>query len=232
MKVTSRPRPKQTFRTRRPRRPPGVRSRDRSRRAEQENHGNNANVPFVEMMPGERRDHRAGHLIHLTTAHFHLRFHSVGWADALESISPFERSVCTTHSFSGSSLCALAAWWQVGRAIQGNSLSFLYSIEWPLIGVLGIRRLVLAVEHREGLEHKERARREYEEKMRADALKRRATGRRPRGGRPLARRLQRSPGTAVPDAQETTLGSLVDGTFRRYRAMSYITGTNAASSSS
>ena len=35
-------------------------------------------------------------------------------------------------------MCALAAWWQVGRAIQGNSLSFLYSIEWPLFAILGL----------------------------------------------------------------------------------------------
>jgi len=34
--------------------------------------------------------------------------------------------------------CVAASIWQVGRAIQGNSLSFLYSIEWPLFTVLGI----------------------------------------------------------------------------------------------
>jgi DNA-binding transcriptional regulator of glucitol operon len=66
-------------------------------------------------------------------------------------------------------LCALAAWWQVGRAIQGNSLSFLYAIEWPLIGVLGIVGWYSMLNTEKVSEHKERARREYEEKMRADA---------------------------------------------------------------
>jgi hypothetical protein len=66
-------------------------------------------------------------------------------------------------------MCALAAWWQVGRAIQGNSLSFLYSIEWPVIGVLGILGWYSMLNMEKVTEHKERARREYEEKMRADA---------------------------------------------------------------
>jgi DNA-binding transcriptional regulator of glucitol operon len=66
-------------------------------------------------------------------------------------------------------LCALAAWWQVGRAIQGNSLSFLYAIEWPLIGVLGIVGWYSMLNMEKVSEYKEKARREYEEKMRAEA---------------------------------------------------------------
>jgi DNA-binding transcriptional regulator of glucitol operon len=66
--------------------------------------------------------------------------------------------------------CALAAWWQVGRAIQGNQLSYLYSIEWPVIGVLGILGWYSLLNQEKVSEHKEKARREYEEKMRADAL--------------------------------------------------------------
>lgn len=66
-------------------------------------------------------------------------------------------------------MCASAAWWQVGRAIQGNSLSFLYSIEWPVIGVLGILGWYSMLNMEKVSEHKEQARREYEEKMRADA---------------------------------------------------------------
>jgi hypothetical protein len=34
--------------------------------------------------------------------------------------------------------CALAAWWQVGRAIQGNQFSYLYAVEWPVFGGAGI----------------------------------------------------------------------------------------------
>ena len=32
--------------------------------------------------------------------------------------------------------CALAAWWQVHRAQDGNDLSYLYSVMWPLFGLL------------------------------------------------------------------------------------------------
>ncbi|HEY1825748.1 MAG TPA: hypothetical protein VGG21_07295 [Acidimicrobiales bacterium] len=66
-------------------------------------------------------------------------------------------------------LCALAAWWQVGRAVQGNALSFLYSIEWPLIGILGIVGWYSMLNMEKVSEHKEQARREYEERMRAEA---------------------------------------------------------------
>jgi hypothetical protein len=34
--------------------------------------------------------------------------------------------------------CAVAAWWQIHRAADGNQLSYLYSVMWPVFGVLGI----------------------------------------------------------------------------------------------
>jgi len=34
--------------------------------------------------------------------------------------------------------CVLAAWWQVGRAIQGNQYSYLYAVEWPVFAVAGV----------------------------------------------------------------------------------------------
>ena len=34
--------------------------------------------------------------------------------------------------------CALGAWWQITRAEDGNGLSYLYSVEWPLFAVLGL----------------------------------------------------------------------------------------------
>jgi DNA-binding transcriptional regulator of glucitol operon len=34
--------------------------------------------------------------------------------------------------------CALAAWWQVNRAEDGNQLSYLYSVMWPAFGILAI----------------------------------------------------------------------------------------------
>ncbi len=71
-------------------------------------------------------------------------------------------------------LCALAAWWQVGRAVQGNSLSYLYSVEWPVIGVMGILGWWNMLHMDKVTESKERSRREYEEKMRAEAQAARA----------------------------------------------------------
>ena len=30
--------------------------------------------------------------------------------------------------------CAVAAWWQINRAADGNQLSYLYSVMWPVFG--------------------------------------------------------------------------------------------------
>jgi hypothetical protein len=34
--------------------------------------------------------------------------------------------------------CALAAWWQATRALGGNTLSWVYSVEWPIFGLIAI----------------------------------------------------------------------------------------------
>jgi hypothetical protein len=34
--------------------------------------------------------------------------------------------------------CALAAWWQINRAEDGNQLSYLYSVMWPAFAILSI----------------------------------------------------------------------------------------------
>ncbi len=34
--------------------------------------------------------------------------------------------------------CAVAAWWQVTRAADGNQLSYLYMVMWPIFGLLGL----------------------------------------------------------------------------------------------
>lgn len=34
--------------------------------------------------------------------------------------------------------CAAAAWWQITRATDGNGLSYLYAVEWPIFAVLGV----------------------------------------------------------------------------------------------
>jgi DNA-binding transcriptional regulator of glucitol operon len=71
-------------------------------------------------------------------------------------------------------LCAAAAWWQVGRAVEGNSLSFMYAIEWPVFGILGVLGWYALLNMEKVTEAKEAARREYEERMRAEAAAARA----------------------------------------------------------
>lgn len=66
-------------------------------------------------------------------------------------------------------MSAVAAWWQVGRAVQGNSLSFLYAIEWPVIGVLGVLGWYALLNLEKVTARQEQERREYEERMRAQA---------------------------------------------------------------
>jgi hypothetical protein len=34
--------------------------------------------------------------------------------------------------------CAVAAWWQINRAADGNQLSYLYSVMWPAFGLLSV----------------------------------------------------------------------------------------------
>ncbi len=34
--------------------------------------------------------------------------------------------------------CAVATWWQVGRAASGNDLSYTYAFEWPLFAIAGV----------------------------------------------------------------------------------------------
>lgn len=34
--------------------------------------------------------------------------------------------------------CLLAFWWQVHRALAGNGLSYLYSVEWPVFALVGV----------------------------------------------------------------------------------------------
>jgi hypothetical protein len=34
--------------------------------------------------------------------------------------------------------CVLATWWQITRAEDGNGLSYLYTVEWPVFAGLGV----------------------------------------------------------------------------------------------
>ncbi len=77
------------------------------------------------------------------------------------------------------SMCAAAAWWQVSRAVNGNSLSFLYAIEWPCFGVLGVLGWYAMLNTEKVTANQEAARREYEEQMRAEARAARAQSEEP-----------------------------------------------------
>ena len=35
-------------------------------------------------------------------------------------------------------MCLVAGWWQVTRALGGNGLSYLYSVEWPVFAAVGV----------------------------------------------------------------------------------------------
>jgi len=67
-------------------------------------------------------------------------------------------------------MCVVAAWWQVGRAVTGNSLSFLYAIEWPCFAVLGFFGWWALLHVEKPTAEQEDERRAYEERMRAEAL--------------------------------------------------------------
>jgi DNA-binding transcriptional regulator of glucitol operon len=71
-------------------------------------------------------------------------------------------------------MCAAAAWWQVGRAVSGNALSFMYAIEWPVFGILGVLGWYALLNMEPVDERHEAERREYEERMRAEAAAARA----------------------------------------------------------
>ena len=71
-------------------------------------------------------------------------------------------------------LCVLAAWWQVGRAVEGNSLSYFYAIEWPVFGVLGVLGWYALLNMEKVTADEQAERRVYEERMRADAREARA----------------------------------------------------------
>ena len=70
--------------------------------------------------------------------------------------------------------CVAAAVWQFGRASDGNALSYLYAIEWPVFGFAGILGWYALINIEKVTEAQEKARREFEEKMRAEAQSARA----------------------------------------------------------
>ena len=66
-------------------------------------------------------------------------------------------------------MCAYAAWWQVGRAAEGNSLSYFYAIEWPVFAIFGVLGWYALLNMEKVTEEQEATRREYEEMRRVEA---------------------------------------------------------------
>jgi len=74
-------------------------------------------------------------------------------------------------------MCVIAAWWQVGRAVQGNSLSFMYAIEWPAFAIFGVLGWYAMLNMESVTTAKEEERREFEARMREQAAAARAAAR-------------------------------------------------------
>lgn len=72
------------------------------------------------------------------------------------------------------SMCIAAAWWQIGRAASGNSLSFLYAVEWPCFCVLGALGWWALLHVEAVTSDQEAERREFEARRRAEAAAARA----------------------------------------------------------
>lgn len=70
--------------------------------------------------------------------------------------------------------CVAAAVWQFGRASDGNALSYLYAIEWPVFAIAGVLGWYALINIEKVTEAQEKARREFEETMRAKAQAERA----------------------------------------------------------
>jgi hypothetical protein len=52
----------------------------------------------------------------------------------------FDAAAIKTHLtlLVGLTLCGLAFWFEMGRALGGNSLSWAYVFEWPLLGIFAV----------------------------------------------------------------------------------------------
>ena len=56
-----------------------------------------------------------------------------------EQVDPFSRSALRYHVpwLLGVGLCAFAGWFELTRAQDGHAIAWVYTVEWPLFGVVG-----------------------------------------------------------------------------------------------
>jgi hypothetical protein len=104
--------------------------------------------------------------------------------------------------------CAAAGWWQATRALAGNGLSWVYSIEWPIFAVLALWGWWHLVHE--------------DPEVRADRKALVATGGTGREGFPAAGGLVDS--AAVPEA--VTTPAVDDSTYRAVRRVRVVAGVD------
>ena len=66
--------------------------------------------------------------------------------------------------------CATAAWWQVGRAADGNALSYMYAVEWPVFAILGVLGWWAVLHTERATDEETAARKLHEDQMRTNAV--------------------------------------------------------------
>ena len=64
--------------------------------------------------------------------------------------------------------CCAAAYWQVTRAADGNALSYLYAVEWPVFAVAGVVGWYALINIEKPTEAEEQERRDFETQRRAE----------------------------------------------------------------
>ena len=65
--------------------------------------------------------------------------------------------------------CLFAGWWQVSRAVDGNPLSYLYAIEWPVLALGGVVAWWLLLHTQAATPEEREQRRAFEQHQRAQA---------------------------------------------------------------
>jgi hypothetical protein len=65
--------------------------------------------------------------------------------------------------------CIAAGWWQAARAFDGNALSYVYAIEWPVFAIAGIIGWWALIHTDPATAEERSARRAYETEQRAMA---------------------------------------------------------------
>jgi DNA-binding transcriptional regulator of glucitol operon len=102
--------------------------------------------------------------------------------------------------------CLVAGWWQVTRALGGNDLSYLYSVEWPVFAIVGVWAWWMLV-HTDPETVGRRAQQRIEQERRAAGI---ADG----GAEPARVRDEEDPALAAYNDRLAALAARGPGTWR------------------